>query len=333
MSRAGFNRRTGLATVTLALAAELPDADVAISFFSRITGFAEHRGFTHTFLGAPFIAAAAVGIVYAGSRWGSRRGWTPKSPVDWKLLYAGALVAALSHILLDFTNIYGVRPFAPFSYRWYSWDIVNIVEPLVTLPLLLALLASGFFGLIAGEIGGRRARFPGRGWAIAGLVTVALVWWGRDFEHRRAVTLLGQELYEEQEPVRLSANPYAFNPLKWYGVVETSNAFHIVEVDTWRGRVDPKGTAEVLYKPEETPFTLAAKRSRLGKVYLDWAKYPYVEVEIKQPEGTGAIVYMHDLRFPRIEGRRNLLGAEFELDAKANVIWSGFAGQRPSAED
>src|SRR5438309_5939835 len=48
--------------------------------------------------------------------------------VRWGVLYLYACLAGLSHILLDFTNNYGVRPFWPFSERWYSWDIVFIVE-------------------------------------------------------------------------------------------------------------------------------------------------------------------------------------------------------------
>lgn len=328
MSRAGFNRRTGLATVTLALAAELPDADIAISFYNRITGFAVHRGITHTFLGAPFIAAAAVLIVYGGYRWRSRSGWKPKTPVDWRLLYIGALVATLSHILLDFTNSYGVRPFSPFYHHWYAWDTVNIVDPFVTLPLFFALVGPAFFGLITGEIGGRRAPFPGRGSAIAALVFVALLWWGRDFEHRRAVTLMSQERYNDAEPLKVYAYPYALNPFTWYGLVETENAFHSVRVDTWRGLVDPKGDAMVRYKPEESPFSLAAKKSRIGQVYLDWARNPHVEVELKQPLGTGAIVHLRDLRYAYPGQRSDLLGAEVELDGRGNVIWMGFAGQR-----
>ena len=51
----------------------------------------------------------------------------------------------LSHILLDFTNNYGVRPFWPFSEKWYSWDIVFIVEPVMLLFLILGLVVPGLF--------------------------------------------------------------------------------------------------------------------------------------------------------------------------------------------
>jgi inner membrane protein len=51
MGRAGLNRKTALATLTLTLAAEAPDLDVLGSFRGSAFGFAHHRGFTHSFVG------------------------------------------------------------------------------------------------------------------------------------------------------------------------------------------------------------------------------------------------------------------------------------------
>ena len=49
-------------------------------------------------------------------------------------------------------------------------------------------------------------------------------------------------------------------------------------VDALGPQVDPAGEMQTRYKPEETPVTLAAKRTYLGRVYLDWAQYPITEV-------------------------------------------------------
>lgn len=303
MGRAGLNRTTGLATATLALSAELPDIDVVLNFAGPVVSFGNHRGITHTFLGAPFIAAAAVGIVYLWYRWMRKRGKDTKLPPKWKLLYAYGLLGALSHILLDFTNNYGVRPLSPFVHEWYAWDIVFIIEPTVTVPLLLALLLPWFFGLIGGEVGAKRTKFPGRGAAITMLVVVGCVWWLRDFHHRRAIALLGQQHYEQQEPVRISAGPYMLNPFRWLGVVETETAFFTMPVDTLTGEVDPQRTMRVRYKPEETPVTLAAKSSPLGKVYLDWARHPYADILVPdRPRGDTTVV-IRDLRYDYPDNR------------------------------
>src|SRR5205085_2310519 len=73
ISRAGLNRKTALATLTLVLSAEAPDLDMMIYPFSRVLGFGHHRGITHTFLGAPFVAAAVLGFVYLIHKWQENR--------------------------------------------------------------------------------------------------------------------------------------------------------------------------------------------------------------------------------------------------------------------
>jgi inner membrane protein len=115
MGRAGLNRKTALATLTLTLAAEAPDLDVLSRFGGPAFGFAHHRGFTHSFLGLPLDAAVVVGFIYVIWRLRGRKLKDPNLPPRWGLLFFYACLAGLSHILLDFTNNYGVRPFWPLS--------------------------------------------------------------------------------------------------------------------------------------------------------------------------------------------------------------------------
>jgi inner membrane protein len=324
LSRTGLNRKTGLATLTLAGASEFPDVDVFLNFFDRVEGFAHHRGFTHTFLGAPLMAACVLAIVYGMYRLMRWRGRDTRLPPDWKRLYIYALIASLFHILLDYSNNYGVRPLSPLDHHWFSWDIVFIIEPLITVPLLFALVLPAFIGLVNREIGAAKPLFPGRASAIASLVFILLVWWVRDYNHRRAITLLNQHLYNDTEPIRVSANPYMLDPFHWLGVVETRDFFQTVDVDTLAGAVDPQEDAATYPKPEETPITIAAKKSRLGRVYLDWARHPYTEVEFL--ENGGYIVYLRDLRYA-YPGRDNVLGIYIELDKDLNVVYQSTRGR------
>ena len=64
MGRAGFNRKSALATVTMVLAAEAADIDVLWALKSSTAGLQHHRGITHSFVGVPFIAAAVLLLVY-----------------------------------------------------------------------------------------------------------------------------------------------------------------------------------------------------------------------------------------------------------------------------
>ncbi|HEV2986924.1 MAG TPA: metal-dependent hydrolase, partial [Candidatus Angelobacter sp.] len=175
ISRAGLNRKTGLATLTLVLAAEGPDIDAVSYFGGSISGLQHHRGITHSFVGALFIAAITVGVVYGIYRLMLMSGKQTKLPPRWKLLYVYALLGSLSHILLDFTNNYGVRPFEPFNFKWYSWDVAFIIEPVIVGALLLGLILPGLFSLVTEEIGARKAPFRGRGGAIFALVCFAVV--------------------------------------------------------------------------------------------------------------------------------------------------------------
>src|SRR5215510_3139719 len=60
LGRAGFNRRTGLATLTLALAAEAPDVDSFTYLGGPVFGLQHHRGITHSFVGAPLVAVMVL---------------------------------------------------------------------------------------------------------------------------------------------------------------------------------------------------------------------------------------------------------------------------------
>jgi inner membrane protein len=325
MGRAGLNRKTALATLTLTLAAEAPDIDVLASLHGRVFGFAHHRGFTHSFVGVLIDAAAVLAVVYLIWRLRGRKTNIPNLPPRWGLLFFYACLAGVSHILLDFTNNYGVRPFWPFSEKWYSWDIVFIFEPVMFGFLLLGLVIPALFGLIDTEIGAQRHLPRGRVAATLALAGVVLMWGVRDYEHRRAVSALEARTYNDAEPVRASAYPTMINPFQWHGVVETASFFALAPVNSLQPEVDPSEEMEIRYKPPETAITLAAKKSYAGRVFLSWAQYPITQTDsLQEPEGY--VVYFQDLRFVglpsliRSQQQRGPLGQAVELDKDLRVL-------------
>lgn len=324
MGRAGFNRKTALATLTLTLAAEAPDIDVLGAFGGRSFAFAHHRGFTHSFLGVPLVAAAVLLLVYLIWRLRGRKTNDPNLTPRWGLLFLLACLAGFSHILLDFTNNYGVRPFWPFSEKWYSWDIVFIVEPVMLGFLILGLIVPPIFGLIDKEIGARRRGLRGRLAASLALIGVVLMWGVRDYEHRRAVNALEARTYKDADPIRVSAFPKPVDPFHWSGVVEAPAFYALAPVDSLSPEVDPDDRMEFRYKPQETAVTLAAKKSYIGRVFLDWAQYPITETEVLADEGY--IVHFQDLRFEQLpsavtgERPRRALTFAVELDKNLRVL-------------
>ena len=262
--------------------------------------------------------------MYLVWRWRGCRSRDPNLPPRWGLLFAYAYFAGLTHVLLDYTNNYGVRPFWPFSERWYSWDIVFIVEPILSMLLILGLVVPGLFSLIHEEIGVRRTGPPGRLAATLALIGVVAVWGVRDYEHRRAVAALESRNYLGADPIRVSAYPYMLNPFRWYAVAETPSFFAMMNVNSSAPEVDPDGQMQIRYKPEETSITLAAKQTYLGHVYLDWAQYPITETEVRDSGPVSYIVRFRDLRYAYPGSTRAALGAMVFLDGKLHEVTERF---------
>jgi len=186
------------------------------------------------------------------------------------------------------------------------------------------------FGLINEEIGARQPQFRGRVGAIAALVAVVLMWGVRDFYHRRAVSALEARVYQGADAVRVSAYPYPWDPFVWHGVVETRNFYQTMLVDSRRGEVDPQDRARTYYKPEETPMLEAAKNSHLGRVYLDWAKYPLLITEPIEERDVAYRVRFIDLRY-RYPGRSTPLGASVDLNKSLQVVAQRFGRRQQPA--
>ena len=305
IGRAGLNRKTAYATLTAVLAAEAADLDVLWGLAGPVEELKHHRGITHTFAAAPVVAAAAVGAVWLVDHWVRRRrarraaalgqakaspaleqgapGPKARQPVHWGWLYLTALIAALSHLLLDWTNNYGLRPFFPFNPRWYAGSFVFIAEPVLWLLLGSALVIPGLLGLIGGEIGARKVQFRGQGWAIFALTGMVLVWGWRwaELGHARA---LAENARIAAAPVkRMALEPYPVNPFRWHAILETADFYQTAEIDTLSGEIVSDPRSDVIYKPAETPAVEAAKGTPLGRAYLDWGAWAVVRDVGQEP--------------------------------------------------
>jgi inner membrane protein len=272
MARCGLNRRTAYATLAMTLAAEAPDLDVIWGLRGPVAALQHHRGITHTFLGAPFVALAVTGAVWLFHRF--RKGKPPIRP-RWMVIWCFSLLAVFSHIFLDWTNNYGIRPFYPFNPHWYSLGIVFIVEPVILAALALGLIIPAILRLADREIGARKTLFRGQGWAIAALSLAAICTGVRADQHQRARLLAEKAGFSNQPLLRVGIQPYPGNPFHWFAVVETAGSFQTGSVDTYRDEVETD-EQDVVYKPPVTRAVEAAKASPLGRVFLDWAAFPVV---------------------------------------------------------
>jgi inner membrane protein len=197
-------------------------------------------------------------------------------PVHWGWLYLTAVVAALSHLLLDWTNNYGLRPFFPFNPRWYAGSFVFIAEPVLWGLFLLALAMPWLLGLADREIGARKKPFRGRGWAIFALAGMVTLWCWRWGERAQGLVMLANTQVATEPVTRMALEPYPVNPYRWHAILETRDYYQTAEVNTWNESIDSDPMQDVLYKPTDTPAVEAAKQTELGRVYLDWGRWAVV---------------------------------------------------------
>lgn len=288
ISQTGLNRKTRFATLTLILGANLPDIDIVSGFKSSITYLHYHRGISHSFIGIVSLALIIWAVCYLIGRKVRPK---PGLPLDARWLLLAAFLGTGSHLLLDFTNSYGVRPFLPFSGRWYAWDIMFIFDPLLLAILTAGLAVPWLLRLVSEEVGARKPGYSAG--AVLCLAAMAALWGIRDFSHRRALSILDSHTYSSESARRFSALPVAVNPFSWIGVVETETAYHVVEVRALDANDTPEemGTFE---KPQPSPALTAAMATRAGQILGDFARFAWAQVE---ENDQGFLVSVQDLRF------------------------------------
>ncbi|HKF56736.1 MAG TPA: metal-dependent hydrolase [Blastocatellia bacterium] len=136
LSKAGLEEATPLAPTALVISSNLPDVDALFGVRSGSLGYIKyHRGITHSFIGIACLAAiVTLVLVYLDRRLRLRRDpfFRPARPAR---IFWISLLGGLGHLLLDFTNNYGVRPLLPFDGRWFYGDMVFIADPWIWLIL------------------------------------------------------------------------------------------------------------------------------------------------------------------------------------------------------
>jgi len=300
-----LGRATGRSAAMMVIAANLPDIDIVSWAGGTLTYLEVHRGIAHSLIAAPVWALILI-LLFRSRNWQS---------------YLACLAGVLSHLLLDWTNVYGIRLLLPFSDRWLHLDITDIVDPWILLALLLAVAAPALAGLVSSEIGAKKSFGVKRGWAWVALIFLLAYEGGRFAAHQRALAVMGARLYEGKPAVRLSAIPNRWTPFRWRGVAEGDGYAVDVPVDL-NTEFDPSvGRIDYSSLPNE-----AALKTRPFEVFAKFDQLPFWKAQ-KLADGTTQ-VQLIDLRFgtPEQPG----FAATAIVDASGAVRESRFGfGQLP----
>jgi inner membrane protein len=267
-------RVSGRSAAMMIVAANLPDADIVSWAGGTLTYLEYHRGILHSVTAAPLLALLVMLLF-------RERGWKP---------YLLCLAAIASHLLLDWTNTYGIRLLLPFSGKWWHLDVTDVVDPWILLALLAAVSAPALAGLVSSEIGARKSSGARRGWAWAALAFLLAYEGGRFAAHWRALEVMGARLYNGKPASRLSAIPNRWTPLEWRGVAEGDGYVVNVPVDL-SSEFDPSdGRIDYTIPPNA-----AALKTRPFQVFGNFAQLPFWKIE-KLADGESE-VQLIDLRF------------------------------------
>lgn len=226
-------RRVALAAGLGALAGMAPDLDVLIRSPDDPLLFLEyHRQFTHAFAFVPIGALICAALAYPlARRW-----------LGFAAIYGFCLLGYATHGLLDACTSYGTQLYWPFSDRRVAWNLVSVVDPAFTLPLLtLVALAAGR--------GAPRLALAGVLWALAYLAMGA---WQHARAESAAVALTGERGHD---PARLTVKPAFGNLLVWKSVYLHHDAFHVDALRLGRSiTIYPGERTERLVRERDLPW-------------------------------------------------------------------------------
>jgi inner membrane protein len=319
ISRAGLGRWTTYAPWVLILSANGPDCDVITWLAGSVTYLQYHRHFTHAWPFVPLVALWPVVLMALVARIRGRK-------FQWMRAWLLSLIGVSSHLLLDWTNIYGIRWLLPFRSDWYRLDAINVVDLWIWAVLIGTSLWPLLSRLVSGEIGARPP--SGRGAAIFALCFLAVYGFARHLLHQRAILTLEARLYRGAAPVRVAAVPALVNPFHWIGLVETET-FHSAHEMNLLEDFDPtRGT--VFYKPAPSPAMEAAKATKVFRVFLDFSRDPVWRITPTADPENGARVDAMDLRFG-YPPETGTFTASAIVDAgwKVRRAWFQFGGPEP----
>lgn len=287
LARAGLGRALPRSAWLLALASNAPDLDIVTGLDSSLAYLHHHRGWTHAFAFSPLVALFALPLW----AWLARK--HKPSPRQYAAAWLLATAGVLAHHLMDWLNVYGIRLLLPFRSDWFRLDLVYIVDLWVWLFLFLALAIPALSRLVYSEIGAKPG--SGRGAAWFAIILLAAYFGLRYETHARAVAQLDSRLYSGHPPLRVAAVPGPLNPLRWTGLVETSYAWHIVDLDLIRP-FDPE-SGLVFHRPGLTPAIQAVRRTETARKFLGFSQWPVYRV-VPAPGLPGSLdVFIHDIRF------------------------------------
>jgi inner membrane protein len=280
----GFKRKA--AFFVLIFSAVAPDLDYITRLWGVDVFLRYHRGITHGIL-ALFVFPAIISFIF-------------RKKGGFLYYYSLSFIAYATHLLLDLTNQYGTRILSPFDWNQYSLDLTFIIDPYISVGLLLT--------LIIGRLNKRRSLL------VTSLCVILLI------------SYIGLRFYLKSEAKnflknKIDANIYVVYPLpndflRWSFLTKSSNNVEIGSVDLFTKRVCVYGRFNL---NNEDPAVELSKKSKVVQNFLYFARFPYAEVRHDEDK---IVVIWKELAYSFMSGDRFF--AKIVIDKNGRIIKSSF---------
>lgn len=220
---AGMGKHQGRKALAYgAMLGTLPDLDVLIRYSDPVSSMTYHRGFSHSV----FVLAALAALI----AWAVKKRY-PDAPYSQQRLFWTTAAALITHPLIDACTVYGTQLLWPFTPVPQQWSAVFIIDPLYTVPMLLALLAVLWRGITR--------RTHAALMATLAFSTAYLVWgaYGQ-WHHEQRVA---EHLRTQGVTVtRIMATPLPLNTLAFRVVAQSDHGDYIEAISGWRDHAAPE---------------------------------------------------------------------------------------------
>lgn len=203
-----LGRRTPIwkAALVGAVYGTLPDLDVLIDFGDPLANMTRHRAESHALPWLTFVSPALAWIAMKALR---------EKMALFKPWWLAVWLILITHPLLDWTTVYGTQLWRPFSEEPFGLGSMFIIDPLYTLPLLIALgLAFAY-------------RDRARLYATLGLaISTGYLCWSAVAQ--RIVRMDAEAELRRQgiQAEHLLVTPTAFNTILWRVVAVSGDGYH-----------------------------------------------------------------------------------------------------------
>ncbi len=283
------------AAVIGGLAGMAPDLDVLIrSTDDSLLTLQYHRQFTHSLLFIPI--GGLICSLFLHPLIGRRFGITFLQTLLW------SIIGFATHGLLDGCTSYGTQLLWPLTDKRFAWDIISIIDPLVTLPLLTLVILS--------------ARTKARRYAIIGIVWLGVYFGFSIYQHQRALGE-GQKLAESRGLVieNIEAKPSFANILIWKIITTTEDSYYVdaVKIGWSKPTIWEGNTVQKLSIDRDLPWLDKDSQQAKDIERFRWFSTGYIALDKQNPNR------VVDIRYSLLPQQiKPLWGIELSKNAKSD---------------